>query len=112
MTKLRFLTIICSLFLFVATANIQAGDASAGREKAQICLTCHQAGDGTVGPDTPIISGQYEDYLVQALKNYRSGNRANPLMASFVSTLTDDDIEDLAAFYSELESSLTTPPAK
>ena len=112
MLRLRFLAIISSFFVFAAVTEIQAADAAAGREKAQICLTCHQAGDGTVGPDTPIISGQYEDYLVQALKNYRSGNRANPLMASFVSTLTDDDIEDLAAFYSEMESSLTTPPAK
>ena len=112
MINIRFLSIILSILVCVAAAGVQAGDPVAGESKAQICLTCHKAGDGTQGPDTPIISGQYEDYLVQALKNYRSGKRTNLLMASFVTSLTDADIEDLAAFYAEMESSLTTPPAQ
>jgi len=50
-----------------------------------------------------VLAGQYADYLVHALKQYRSGERENALMAPWVSDLSDADIADLAAYYSSLE---------
>ena len=98
-----------ALIFAVSPTGAVAADADAGAEKAALCLTCHGPGDKVQGVGTPIISGQYEDYLIYALKSYRSGDRSNPIMTGFVSTLSDRDIEDLAAFYSSMDSSLFTP---
>ena len=107
------LSTILSISLFVALCasptTVSAGDPIVGKSKASLCLTCH-AGGGTVqGVGTPIIAGQYEDYLVQALKSYKNQSRNNPIMMGFVATLSDKDIEDLAAYYSQLDSPLFTP---
>ena len=85
------------------------GDPVEGREKAKACLTCHRIGNIVNGAGTPIISGQYEDYLIQALISYRTGARINPIMNGFAANLSNEDIEDIAAFYSELDSQLFTP---
>ncbi len=88
---------------------VWAGDPKAGESKAELCLTCHGKGNTVQGVGTPIISGQYEDYLIQAMKSYRSGARNNPVMSGFVISLSDKDIEDLAAFYADMDSQLFTP---
>ena len=105
--KSVLLSAIFALTIF--PTSIWAGDPVAGEAKASLCLTCHGKGDTVVGAGTPIISGQYEDYLIQTMKNYRSGARNNAAMTGFVANLTDKDIADLAAFYASLESSLFTP---
>ena len=86
-----------------------AGDPYAGEVKAQTCLTCHGKGDVTTGAATPIISGQYSDYIAQAMRDYKTGVRNNPVMASFVASLSETDIRDLAAYYSQMDSKLFTP---
>jgi cytochrome c553 len=76
------------------------GDIEAGRAKAQVCQACHGAdGNGMGDPQYPRLAGQYADYLDKALRDYRSGERSNPIMAGFAATLSDQDIRDLAAFY-------------
>jgi len=104
--KLNGLIVI--LAMIFAAPTVLAGDAAAGQAKATVCLTCHGQGDTVVGVGTPIIAGQYKDYLIHALKSYRSGTRNNAVMAGFSANLSDQDIEDLAAFYSEMESQLFT----
>lgn len=97
---------ICTT-LFAATVLLAAGFASAGnpelgRIKAVPCASCHgEDGLGTA-PNFPVIAGQYADYLVHALKQYRSGERDNALMAPWVADLSDADIADLAAHFSSL----------
>ena len=98
--------ITCLILSLNAGAN---GDPVEGREKAKVCLTCHRIGNIVNGADTPIISGQYEDYLIQALISYRTGARSNPIMNGFAANLSNEDIKDIAAFYSELDSQLFTP---
>ncbi len=93
---------------FAAAALLAAGAAGAGnpelgRAKSAPCAACHgQDGLGTA-PNFPVLAGQYADYLVHALKQYRSGERENALMAPWVSDLSDADIADLAAYYSSLK---------
>ena len=105
--KFRIFPIVFALFL--GSSASLAGNIEAGKEKALTCLACHGVGNTVQGIATPIISGQYEDYLVEAMKSYRSGSRNNPVMNSFVSNLSDKDIEDIAAFYSSMDSQLFTP---
>ena len=80
-----------------------------GQEKAAVCASCHGAtGDGD-NPAYPRLAGQYESYLAQALKDYRSGDRANAIMAGFAGNLSIEDIEDLAAWFSSHEGALVAP---
>jgi len=66
---------------------------------AQICVTCHGADGGAVMPAPPVLAGQHEDYLVYALKQYKDGSRSGNVMSAFAATLSEADMEMLAAFY-------------
>jgi len=89
----------CSLLL-LASLPAFAGDPAAGQKKSQTCVACHGPDGNSSAPDFPKIAGQHQDYLVKALKDYKSGARKNPIMAPMAANLTARDIEDLAAYYS------------
>lgn len=86
-----------------------AADAAAGKEKAaQVCASCHGADGNSTDPQYPLLAGQYADYIVQALKEYQNGNRKNPIMSGFAAGLSEEDMENLAAWFSS-QSGLVTP---
>jgi cytochrome c553 len=91
-----------------ASAAYAAGNAESGKSKAaQVCAACHGPdGNKPSAPDQPILAGQYPDYLVKALSDYKSGKRQNPIMKGFASTLSKQDMEDLAAWFSSQRSAL------
>lgn len=82
------------------SAAAYAADPAAGREKAKACAACHGENGVSQVPDFPKLAGQYNDYLVRALNDYKSGARKNPIMAGLVTNLKKEDIADLAAYYS------------
>lgn len=88
----------------------QAGDPELGRTKAAPCATCHGADGMGTAPNFPVLAGQYAEYMVHALKQYRSGARQNALMAPFVAELSDADIADLAAYYAAMEGLVVPKP--
>ena len=96
--------VLCSLPGFAAAA----GNADAGKAKAaQVCAACHGAdGNKPSAPDQPILAGQHPDYLVKALSDYKSDKRKNPIMKGFASTLSKQDMEDLAAWFASQKSAL------
>lgn len=97
-----------ALALLLASPS-QAGDADAGEQKAAACVACHGAGGGApISPQYPILAGQYADYLAQALLQYQSGARANAIMAGLAAPLSEEDIEDLAAYFASQKSTLRT----
>jgi len=100
--------LLAVLALSVAGAVHAKGNAAKGKEKAaQVCVACHGAdGAKPSAPDQPILAGQHYDYLVKAMSDYKSGKRANPIMKGFAGTLSKQDIEDLAAWFSSQKSSL------
>lgn len=80
------------------------GDPAKGQEKAASCVACH--GDGgakPVAPDYPKLAGQYESYLLQALRDYKSRARDNAIMYGIVAALSEQDMADLAAYFSSIE---------
>jgi cytochrome c553 len=100
--------LVVLLGAFLAASAQAKGDADKGKQKAaQVCAACHSA-DGTKpsAPDQPILAGQYYDYIVQALADYKSGRRNNAIMKGFASGLSKRDMEDVAAWFS---SQPTTP---
>ena len=86
--------------LFLVSGSALAGDATAGKEKAQACAACHGDGSKTLMPYFPRLSGQNEDYLIKVLKDYKSGARNNPIMGPQAVGLSETDIENLAAYFS------------
>ena len=74
----------------------------------QVCVACH-GGDGVaVLPEYPSLAGQHADYLARALEEYKKGARKNPIMAGFVATLSESDIEALASYFSSQSPGLET----
>ena len=93
-----------ALFVFLPMlalpAAALAGDAAEGEKKVATCTACHGKDGMAIAPIYPNLAGQSEQYLVKALKAYKSGARNDPMMKPMVAALSDADIENLAAYYS------------
>lgn len=85
-----------------------AGDPAAGAKKAMTCIGCHGKDGNATAPQFPKLAGQYENYLAQAMHEYRDGQRNNAIMKGMVGQLSDQDIADLAAYFSEMPGKLDT----
>lgn len=98
------ITLLITAFLFPISATA-AGDADAGENKAYTCTGCHGIpGYNNVYPTykVPKIGGQNYEYLVVALKAYRDGARRHSTMELQAKSLSDQDIEDVAAYFASL----------
>lgn len=84
------------------TPTPYAGDAEAGKAKSMTCAACHGADGNSAIADYPKLAGQHASYLATTLKAYRDGSRANAIMQGMAAILSDNDIADLAAYYSNL----------
>jgi len=93
--------------LLISPVAMADGDVAAGKEKSTVCGSCHGVKGESVAPNYPVLAGQHQNYLEQALKAYRSGERANPIMAAFVTALSDEDIADLAAYFASQKGLFT-----
>jgi len=82
------------------------GDVEAGRSKSQACVACHGEVGAADNPAFPMLAGQHADYLVYALEAYRSGDRNNAIMNGQAAALSDEDIGDLAAYFSSQNAAL------
>jgi cytochrome c553 len=87
-----------------------AGNASAGRQKALACQTSHGLDSRAKIPGAPNLAGQSQVYLVKALQDYRSGAQKNDMMSLVAPALKDNDIDDLAAYFSAIEVTFGPPP--
>jgi len=98
MNKLQYAAAISLLSLLPATV-FAAGNAIAGQEKSVVCQACHGATGISTQPIYPKLAGQHQDYLSKALHDFRSGRRPNAIMSGFAGSLSDADIEDIAAWF-------------
>ena len=80
-------------------AAMAEGDAAAGKEKAAQCQQCHGLDGNSPVSQFPKLGGQHAKYIVQALEDYKTGVRRNPVMVGFSAALSKQDREDLAAWY-------------
>lgn len=103
--KPRFLYLLITLLFLACTANIAlaAGDASLGKKKSATCALCHGANGISTKDVYPNLAGQKEGYLTKALTDFRDGARKDPLMSNIAKSLSDEDIQNLAAYYSSLK---------
>ena len=105
--KYLFPPVVGAITALGLSTHSLAADIEAGKEKAaQLCAACHSPDGSEPLPGNPKLAGQYADYIEVTLKGYRSGERANAIMAGMAAALTDEDIANLAAWYSS-QSGLT-----
>ena len=109
MTRFTLLAALAATALVPGWASAQTpvptGDPQKGAQKVQMCQGCHGImGWRTAYPEVyrvPKIGGQHPAYIMAALKEYRSGQRSHPSMDAIAASLTDQDIADVAAYYSQ-----------
>ena len=101
---MKKMPIIMSIALLIAGTGVGvAGDVEAGKSKSEGCVGCHGLNGKSNNPNYPDIAGQKKNYLAKAIKDYRDGKRTDAMMNSMVTSLSDADIENLAAYYSSLK---------
>ena len=101
-----------SAVLFLLTSSLQwaqAGDIEAGRSKAGQCVVCHGQNGISTMLEAPNLAAQPAIYLQEQLRNYRSGKRTHQVMSIIVKPLSDQDIDDLSAWYSAFKIEVTAP---
>lgn len=85
----------------------------AGQEKSAMCAGCHGAQGNSMNAEWPNLAGQHADYLAKQLHDYKNAKTRNaPMMTPMVTSLTDQDITDIAAFYASLPRAQGTTPEK
>jgi cytochrome c553 len=89
-----------SLSLLVSLPVFAAGDADAGQGKAAICAACHGVDGNSIVPNWPKLAGQHSAYLERQLGLIKGGSRQVPEMTGIVISLSDQDIADVAAYFS------------
>ena len=107
-TVIRAAAWITVLAFGAGAAN--AGDVKAGRSKALACQACHGLDGVSQVPDAPNIAGQTEAYLATQLRAFKSGDRKSEPMKLVASTLTDQDIDNLAAYFAAIEVKVVKVP--
>jgi cytochrome c553 len=103
---MKNIAMILGLLALGTGAALASGNPEAGKAKAaQVCGACHgPEGNKPSAPDQPVLAGQYYDYLVRALSDYKSGKRNNPIMKGFAAQLSAQDIQDVATWFSSQPS--------
>ena len=93
---------LTGLALAVAAPAIAAGDAEKGRVKSITCMGCHGIpGYHNAYPNYPVprVGGQHPEYIVIALKAYKSGQRGHKTMQAQAASLSEQDMQDIAAYF-------------
>jgi cytochrome c553 len=79
-------------------------------DKAAACTACHGQNGISVNAAWPTLAGQHEDYLENALQQYRDGTRGDPIMGAQAALIAEEDVKKLAHYFSQLEGLETTRP--
>ena len=101
----QLLQFAIGLSLLVSLPAFAIGDATAGQGKAAVCAACHGVDGNSIVPNWPKIAGQHAPYLQRQIALIKGGNRPVPEMAGIVINLTDQDMEDLSAYFSSQATS-------
>lgn len=100
--------VLVSLLLTLGLTGVAqaAGDAEAGQGKVAVCGACHGADGNSPAPNFPKLAGQGERYLLKQLHDIKSGNRQVVEMTGMLDNLSDQDLEDIAAYFSSQKMSV------
>jgi len=91
--------LIALILILTSTPVFAAGDKAAGKSKAIHCQVCHGKNGLSFNPLYPVLAGQHKEYIIKQLKDFKAKRRPNPIMNQIAAPLTEQDMEDLAAFF-------------
>ena len=102
--KSLFAREICISFIFILLliapiSFSMAGDVEAGKSKSIVCSACHGQDGNSINPLWPSLAGQHKQYTIHTLRAYQNGTRVDAVMQAQVMALTEQDLEDIAAYY-------------
>jgi cytochrome c553 len=101
MRKLSVVSMIMFNLLFGHTAFAEiTGDSDAGKLKAVACQVCHGKGGKSTNPLYPVLAGQHSRYIVKQLRAFKAGTRKDPIMNGMAAPLSEEDMKDIAAYFS------------
>ena len=87
------------LLLIASISFSMAGDVEAGKSKSIVCSACHGQDGNSINPLWPSLAGQHKQYTIHTLRAYQNGARVDAVMQAQVIALTEQDLEDIAAYY-------------
>jgi len=90
----------------VLADSLIEGSADAGEAKSLTCRACHGVDGNSVNPVWPSLAGQHATYIFEELQEFKRGDRTDPLMLGQAMMLTEEDMSNLAVYYSELETAI------
>lgn len=109
---MKFQVVMIGLLgLLMSSISWAAGDVEAGRTKAMACAGCHGPNGNSENPVWPKLAGQHAFYTIKELKDFRDGKRKNDTMAPMAAGLSDIDIENIAAFFATIPSTVEAASA-
>jgi cytochrome c553 len=100
---MKKITMAIAATILMASPAFAGGDAAAGKAKAGMCAACHGANGVSAVPMYPNLAGQKEAYIVKQLKAFKAGTRKDPVMGPMAAPLSDEDMVNLAAYFSSLK---------
>jgi cytochrome c553 len=109
MKQILTLAALGAVLAVIAPSAASAGDAKAGRQKITTCQACHGLDGLSKNPEAPNLAGQIESYLVKALAEYKTEARKNESMNIVTKELSDQDMADIAAYYSSIQVDVLPP---
>lgn len=97
--KKPVLIAVLGLALGISSQTMAAGDVAAGKSKSAMCAACHGSDGNSLTEAYPKLAGQHESYIAKQLADFKSGARANAIMAPMVAGLSEQDMADLGAYF-------------
>jgi len=107
--KIAVVSGLFTMLLSTHSAMVHAGDATKGKEKSALCAGCHGADGIGLSGEFPNLAGQKKTYLITQLKAFKNRKRTNPTMNAMVAGLSDSDFDNLATYYSSLQTAAVAP---
>lgn len=100
------LATICLLALVFTNSFAEGGDPTKGKTLSATCAACHNADGNSINPIWPKLAGQHSGYIIKQLKDFKEGRRVNAQMSPMAATVKNEDMPDLAAFFSSQKTKL------
>ena len=106
MKKTVIAVLVTAFVGLIPNLLLAEGDAAAGQAKSALCGSCHGVDGNSLIAMNPKLAGQSAKYMVKQLQEFKSGARESAIMASMVLSLSDQDMEDIAAWYSSQQPTI------
>lgn len=101
--------VMLAAILSATSAPALAGDAAAGKAKAAKCAVCHGLNGLARNPDAPNLAGDNANYIIKQLHAFQKGTRKHEQMTIIAKSLSEEDVADLASWYSSLKVTVEMP---